>query len=377
MSKIKNRFNNKLILTCHDNVLTELYNLSPNNITYKVINDKHYLVNKVIGKGYSIELRKQITESEAIRERLEEDIFLMNMYNKETYDYISMCNFLTIYLKYLTFSNNEKFLMNILLDKYLNSSYSSEKLGVNISFKEIEGIYRKRAISYRNISINDYTFNRYVETINSLCAKEMYFKSGEKFRQAKYGVNNRQINQRLLILNSYYRDAKNSFNINYTFGGFGNIIKLSRRYSNNVPSRFYALSFKQVKLHMVAFYIAKEIFIKKYSLSKKKSDNMYLEFNIDIYSLTDLILEPTIKENSKNRLSEIRRVARYVDIVLAKCVQEGIIYLYDYKYNYDETEKFIKKYQDYYDSHYNLQYNFKFNELSEDVQINFVVLLEA
>ena len=372
MSKIRNRFNSKEILTCHDNLLTTLYQMGLHNITYREINGRNYLINSIEDDKFTIELRAKIEKTVVETYKLEPDMPLLNIYNEQKREYQEIIILINAYLNYLTFTNDEKLIMNILLDKYLNSN---EKYGVSISFREIEGIYRKRAISYRNIILNDFTYRKYVSTIEGLMNKQLYLKTSKDFRQIRYGVNDKEILQRLLIVDKPHLLGKNNVEFEFNFGGFGRILKLSRRYSNTLPNYFYAVSFKQVKMHIVAFYIAREVFIQQGKLNKNpyKSDNK--RFKINPRDYVDLLTESTLNKRTNNHLRNLRMVAGYIEKVLDEMKNKGIISNYNAIYDYNETEKFQKKHEFDYDINSNLCCRFTTNSLSENVSVVFEVVM--
>ena len=60
MAKIKNRFSKKSIISVHDNLLANLYQLNLSSVIVRKINEKEYLVNEFSGRYYSIALIAKI-----------------------------------------------------------------------------------------------------------------------------------------------------------------------------------------------------------------------------------------------------------------------------------------------------------------------------
>ena len=115
--------NLKDIITVHDELLYDLYSLRPDTIRYKLINGNIYLVNSVKGLNYEIGLRVKL-EYENV--------------NEDDFKKISSFGFdISIYYEQLCFSNIEKYVCNVLFDKFLSTQQDFD-----ITFSEIEYLYR-------------------------------------------------------------------------------------------------------------------------------------------------------------------------------------------------------------------------------------------
>lgn len=353
------------IITCHDNLLLSLYGLGIETIVYKEINGESYLVNKVKDKGYEIGLKFKIDKQE-----FPQDIPLIELSDDGDFGAGIILN---TYSSFLTFSNIEKFLTNILLDKYLANDYDFD-----MSLKEIECCYRKKALSYRNITLNTKTYNRYVSTIDSLEKKEMYLKTTNSFRKddkKSYGVAGITLQQSFLKIISPYPSGVKNITFSYTFGGFGKVIKKCRRYSNIVPRCFYTINLNQTKLHLVAFYLAQEIFWQRWLIKKAPyiEKNYYLEVDIDY--IAELVKDRNIN-NKQNKARNYKRIVSYIEQVLFMFKYRQEIEEYRKEFTYDETERFMLKHEYDYDIETDLEnYQFTLDDLDQDVSVKFTIVM--
>lgn len=359
-------FDKNEIITCHDNLLASLYNLDATTIYYKEINDEYYLINSINGKGYEIGLRVKVDKL-----NYPQDVKLLSLYDENSYELTEVKMILGMYSKYLMFSNCEKYITNILLDKYLSNEYDFD-----ISIKEIESRYRKKAISYRNITLNTSTYNRYVSTIYSLLCKEIFLKTSKSFRDSRYGVNSINLYQKLLIVDSYYNSGINNITFTYSFGGFGKVIKQSKRFSNLVPGGYYRINFNQLKLHLVAFYIARDIFIQQGIINKYPyvERNYYLEVDID--RIISLVEEKNLEQKKCNKARNYKNIVKYIESVLGSLEANHYIEKYSEEFMYEETEHFMKKHEFDYDIDNALKdYKFTIDDLDEDVSVRFTIIM--
>lgn len=344
--KTKNRFKHKAILTCHDNLLSSLYKLGVHTITYKEINGIQYLVNIVKGRGFEVGLRTAIPldflKVNGIVKKYDE------LSNKQQQEIINRLK------GKLVFNNIEILFTNILLDKFLSYNHKFD-----ISFKEIEINYRKKAIAKRNIVINDYTYKRYVLTLHSLSEKEVYLKTTNKFRNEKYGVNNRYFSQKFLTIVNDYKISTNNIGFSYSFGEFGNVLKLSRRYSNILPADSYECNFSQAVTHVVAFYLAQTLFIHTYEAAKTNQLGSYtFTLNVDhlLQSIPyngrkkekqglsfSTVLNDCKQQPNKNRI--YRMAISYIQALLGSFKANGAIQSYEMNYVLYDDESFYKKHE--------------------------------
>lgn len=338
--------NQKLIITCHDNLLSDIYFLSSRTITYEEINGIPYLINASKGRGYQVGLRTVIPSS-----LLELDGITKKFTELSTEDQNKIINILK---DKLLFTDIEILFTNILLDKYLSSTYNFD-----ISFKEIESDYRKKATSTRNIVINDYTYKRYILTLNSLKEKEVFLKTSNKFRQHRYGVNNRNFNHKFLTVIRDYRIGTNNIGFSYSFGEFGRVLKLSRRYSTSMPAADYRCNFNQVAFHCASFILAQKFFIHNHNAIVSRRSGSY-ELTISVDEILNLIpyrgrkkdteglsynqvLKECKQQPNKNRI--YRKAISYLEALLSAYKSNGTISDYELNYVLYETEEFDKKHE--------------------------------
>ena len=375
MAKIKNRFSEKAIITVHDNLLANLYQLNLSRVVVKTINEEEHLINQISGRDYTVGLiakipkelltvNGEICKFSELSTEAQEEIF--NLLKDNLY-----------------FSNVEILFCNILFDRYLKTDYDYD-----FSLTGIEKYYRRRGKT-KKIRISDVNYKRYVTTLNKLSKKEIIVDTKAKFRtqgRRSYGVNNLKIKQKLISFTSLYK-KENDIIFSYHFSQFGKVIKLSRRYSNILLPKFYQYRLNQSMKHVIAYFIGIEIFIRK-DPHKKYSNS----FMLDVNSIFQKVHYETRKGECKgyslaskldgfkslpNILRTYKMTLRYIDEILSDFVSNKTIYDYEVKYNYDETEDFQEKHQYDYDLNGNLIYNFTLDDVSRDVDVSFLVSLDS
>lgn len=410
MSKIKNRFTKRQILTVHDNLLSDLYELNFDYFyeghtlgfnywgeeTIIPLNSKHVkpncrlnlieLYDEINGEPYLVHVSKGNNYKVGLRAKIPKDMLLVDGEMKKFSELsnIQQTDIFNQLKAKLYFSNTEILFTNILLDKFLNSDYDPK-----LSFKEIERLYRKKSIAYRNITINNLTYERYITTINGLCQKEIFLVTNDNFRGKRYGVNNRNISQKLLTVLSAYKHGSNNIVFAYSFGELGNILKLSRRYSSIISAASYTCKFSNTMSHAISYYIGQMIFIENYKIVKNPY-KIYHEFEIDVADILkkvhyesrnnsdsgnslDYKLNSYKYQPNKNRTN--RMVLKYISSALAGAKLNKAIESYEVHYSYDETEKFSEKHEFDYDNDMNLNYEFSLNDVGNDVTATITVQL--
>ena len=213
----------------HDNLLADLYSLTLNNIYVDKIDNEYYLVNKKRSRNYQVGLRAKIPNKFLPMGKAYNE--LTTEKKKEIFEALK---------DRLYFTNIEILFTNILLSKYMKLSQKK----FDISFKEIEKKYRINSrVTGSQISQSNY--KRYIETINKLVDKELFLKTNGNFRDKQYGVRNLSFNQPFLTLFNPYHYKKNNIVFSYSFGRFGEVLKLSRRYSNIIPRSAFCCRLNQ------------------------------------------------------------------------------------------------------------------------------------
>lgn len=375
MRKTINRLSKESIIAVHDNLLANLYELDLNNISSKNIDGEEYLVNEISGRYYQISLVAKIPIS-----------FLIVNNKKKKYNELSKEQQEIIYEQLkekLYFTNIEILFTNILFDRYLNSDYDYD-----ISLTDIERYYRKKGNS-KKVRIHDLNYNRYLSTLVKLTEKEIVLITKPKFRnegKRNYGVNNLNIKQKFLNVTKAHIVGENDLLFTFDFSKFGKVIKLCRRYSNILVPKFYQYNLNKCMKHTIAYFIGLELFIKKNP--NKRYNNMFMldvnrilqkvhfETRNDEYKGYSLYDELTGTKNVPNKLRTYKRVMKYIKDILDQFAANVIIYKYEIKYSYDETENFIKKHEYHYDNESNLLYSFTLNDLSDDVDAKFIIYLD-
>ena len=272
----------------HDELLYELYKLKLDTIKYQIIGGVQYLVNTFKSTKYEIGFKVRI------KEEIEDEVPSGTPLNQffgiiSAQDPLLVIDWQDIlekeYGKYLCLSNIEKYLLNVLLDKYLDNPKSCI-----ISLKEIEIMYRSTSMSYRNITLNKLTYSKYIDTLISLCSKELYIKTNSNFRRKCYGVNNIETNQSLLKIQNMVPNGTNNFEFSYSLGVLGNILYNSKRYSVLAPPQAFKVNLNQVKRNLVAMWIARKVYIEQGL--RAKSINPKSGFDIDVDSIIRFVDDP-------------------------------------------------------------------------------------
>ena len=122
------------IYMAHDELLFELFNLKLDTVKFQVINGQPYLIN--VAKRGKFEIGFRVKISKPLDLKIESGTYLNELPLKISgleIDVEKLCNeLLDEYGKFLCLSNFEKYMLNVLLDKYL-SNYDT----ATITLKEI------------------------------------------------------------------------------------------------------------------------------------------------------------------------------------------------------------------------------------------------
>lgn len=310
--------NSSQIITIHDEILLELFNLTRENIRVKIKYGVPYLMNYYKTNKVVAGFKVMITDTEY--EQFKD--------NKITKD-----DLIDKYSESLLLSNAEKYLLLILLDNYLMC-----KSKVNISLYTIEKEYRDKCIKYKDVVLNVKTYNRYKHILNRLCKKELYVKTSNDFRNSNYGVNNMEFEQQLVVINSWDKVGAKNIEISYSLGMYGRLIKNCKRFSPDVvPATSYYLNFSQLKEFLISVFLGRSIYVGRYCLKNPCSNGIYTEFSLD--EVYDFVEDRTneVKNNiNRYHIYLNRNTLKLLDVFKAN----GSIY--DYEVN-SEVIRIIHK----------------------------------
>lgn len=340
---------NKDMIAVTDEILFELYRIEKRSLHIEplLINGKYYLVNKRGVKdwfeiGLIVEIPKELLEDcsiDDIRELCSQEYTRKYKVNDMSEKGSSIDNDYSKYVKcqelmaHLTFTPKEMFVMNILLSNYLNTDYRKMP---EISFKDLD-YYRRKSSSYRNIVVPIETAESYRNIINSLCSKMIYLKTAPKFRKRPkkdYGVADRDFYQDLLTIYNPYLASSNNLSFKYSFGEFGEVIKLSKRWSNIVPNRCFQWSFNQAVNNVIACEIGRQIFIANYTFTP--------EFDLNV----EYFFEHIEGETKKNMRYRRKNFNKNLIVILDSFVKDNKIEEYEiledgFKYGKSNKVKII------------------------------------
>lgn len=371
------KYYENVITTFHDNLLADLYSLTIDNVYHKNLDGLDYLINETKGRGYNIGLQVQIPVE-------------MLTYNNTIKEYKDLSKeeqmrIIEALKERLFFSNAEILMSNILLDKFSDTNENA-----SISFIEIESYYRKQNKSRVQLTYDNY--KRYIDVINKLVDKEIFIKTTGCFREKEYGVNNLSFQQPFLVLFDNFDNGRYNKVFSYSFDRLGDVLKLSRRVSENVPSSAYTCRLNQCMLHTVYYFLGLEVFWKKWLLRKHQRLESYKYFRLDLQKLMERIHYEKKKGNTtghsvaytlanikdqQNKLRTYKLIVKYVLLALKEMKKNHIIYDYEEKYTYKEDDKFVEKYQDdYVGDNLKLVHLFSVNEIDSNVDIEITIFLE-
>lgn len=319
----------KDMISVTDELIFNLYFLSYKCIEYKIINHKYYLINRGVEK-YKFELQ-------LIAEIPDE---ILNKYSID--DIVDGCEhndarFASL-ISQLTFTPREMLIMNILLSSFLNTKSNQTP---EISFKDIE-FYRKKSSSYKNVTINNITAKGYRNIINSLISKKLYLKTEDKFRKTakkNYGVSGREFEQQLLTIYVPYLSSVNNISFKYSFGTFGEIIRLSRRYSCCVPAKCYHFSLNQAIYNVVACDIGRHLYIDLYKRKSPSKHDLYEPHELSFEMNFDSYFEIIYGKYKKNMIRQRKTFYQQLDKILSEFIHDGKIERYDLVTKYEDFLK--------------------------------------
>ena len=316
---------NKDMISVTDELLFELYMLDLSFIEPIRINREYYLVVKTIKKyqfelGLVAKIPNEMLEKHSIGD-------IVDACSRKDEEYASLTSL-------LTFTPKEMLIMNILFSNFLNTN---SKLTPEICFKDIE-FYRKKVSSYKNVSINEITAESYRNIINSLVSKTFYLKTAPKFRKRDkqdYGVSNRDFIQDLLTIYDPYLISSNNLSFKYSFGEFGEVIKLSKRWRNIVPARCYHFSLNQAMYNVVACDIGRQIYILRGKREKAKRCDLsrfeYCGFNIGFEKYFEIMYGKYKKNMVRQRLAFYKTLIIILDAFVEDRLIDSYEFLVDYK----------------------------------------------
>ena len=319
----------------HDELLYELYSLRLDTIKYEIINGIPYLTNIVDRGKFQIGFRVRMDSK--LDDRVESGTFLNQidgiLDDGWDFKFEIGSELKSKYCKFLCLSNIEKYLMNIFLDKYLDNYYNCF-----ITLKEIEINYRSTAMSYRNITLNEETFNRYLNTIDLLQQKELYIKTNSNFRKPCYGVNNLEVSQSLLKIINFNLKGSHNLELFYSFGILGKIIYNCKRYSTIATAHAFKVNLNQVKRNLVAMWLARKVYIERGMRAEAINPKLYYEINIDeVMNFANDALTPIESNYERYKNSIGKMICR----ILFYMKKEN--YIYDYKYEEQDKKVLMKE----------------------------------
>lgn len=226
------------------------------------------------------------------------------------------------------FSAQEVFMLMIILDHLKKTN----GIGVPLDFKYIHTSYRNRRLGKKQ-SVPKPDYKNYVRALNRLNKKWISLKI--KNARKRYHINNSSgLNYKKLININYTEGIMGNITFDYSLGELGNILLVSKRFSDILPIDVIRLSYKQISVLYIALYLSRLVFINR---RKKKA-----EFNVTIKSImqnimlhkvngdnTGMTLLSKLEQNIPNKYSYINNFKKHLEMVLKMLVDNKNIKSYE------------------------------------------------
>ena len=217
-------------------------------------------------------------------------------------------------------SAQEIFMLMILLDHYTKA----KGVEVPITIKQIHIDYRNRRMG-KEQSIPKPDYKSYVIALNSLKKRFISFNIVRKIKLMHSGISKHKCRKLINIFHT--KQPHGNTILEYSLGEFGDILLLSRRYSDILPVEIIRLPYKQISALYIGLYLARLIFINR----RKKQK----QFNVSINSImknimlhqvngdnTGITLASKLKEHIPNKYTYIDNFRKHLKMVL-KMLEEN------------------------------------------------------
>ena len=122
----------------------------------------------------------------------------------------------------------------------------------------------------------------------------------------------------------------NNLSFKYTFGQFGEVIRLSKRWSNIVPNRCFQYNLNQSMNNIIAGEIARQVFVNQYDHTPfrlPKDSSLFCEFGFDLN--VEYFFEYIEGENMKKARYRRRNFNRKIVSILKAFLKENKIDRYE------------------------------------------------
>lgn len=305
--------NSEYILTVHDDLLSNLILLNCNNIIY----NKDYPTKLATISGTRADVSLESYETEKL------DKFVAEEKRKHTTNKLTSSDDYKLKNSY-SLTAQEIVVYLILLHNYI----MSEQDYAVISIKQINKEYRQIR------SINDKTFDAYIKALIGLNKKTVYFNIKNKYIDRKR-LRNYQDKHNLLHISKIVQ-LENDYQIIYSLGTFGKIIRDGHNYSSIAPKDTYAVSFSGINYLLVMMYLSRMIYINR----RKKQSKPVVRLSLST------ICQNINKYNKQGYNTNITYADEFYNAVeLAKNLEFNVNF---YESLEDDYSRFNSRKQEYY-----------------------------
>ena len=318
----------KLITIVHDEIINDLINIGVKPIKFTKDLGYPYFYREMTNKKYKIQLRAGIPKDSLEKYKNISSIEELEEKDRQEIE------------KRLSFSASETIVFYILLVPL------AENEELKISLSQIHSGYRGKTLTNNDV-VDKKAKEMYVNTIESLSEKQITIVTSEDFK-IKSGLGNLISTLPLLIINNE-ENVDNDIVYNYSLGALGRIVKLSRRFSNEIlPAEFFYLAIKKIVEFKIGVYLSNLIFINRrkkqeYFMLKLKSFMKAIPYFNNEEKTTGVTYLEKMKENISNKTTILRRFFKNVVRVLDTYKKNNKIVDYEIYVNFDNEALNIKE----------------------------------
>lgn len=318
----------KLITAVHDEIISDLINIGIKPIKFTKDLGYPYFYREIETKKYKIQLRAGIP-----KDKLEKYKNISSIEELEEKDRQEI-------EKRLSFSASETIVFYILLVPL------AENEELKISLSQIHRGYRGKTLTNNEV-VDNKAKAMYVNTIKSLSKKQISIVTSEDFK-IKSGLGN-LISTLPLIIITNEEHVDNDIVYDYSLGALERIVKLSRRFSNEIlPIDFFHLAMKKIIEFKIGVYLSNLIFINRrkkqdYFMLKLKSFMKAIPYFDNEEKITGVTYLERMEENISNKTTILRRFFKNIVRVLDIYKKNNKIVGYEIYVNFDNKPLNIKK----------------------------------
>lgn len=318
----------KMITIVHDEIINSLMNIGVNHIKFTKELGYPYFYREISTKRYKIQLRAGIPKDKLEKYKNISSIDELEEKDRQEIE------------KRLSFSATETIIFYILLVSL------AENEELKISLSQIHRAYRGKTLKNNELLDNKEKVI-YMNTIKSLSEKQISIVTSEDFK-IKSGLGN-LISTLPLIIITNEENVDNDIVYDYSLGALERIVKLSRRFSNDIlPTEFFFLAMKKIVEFKIGVYLSNLIFINRrkkqhYFMLKLKSFMKAIPYFDNEGKSTGVTYLEKMEENISNKTTILRRFFKNIIRVLDIYKNNYKILDYEVYMNFDNKSLNIEK----------------------------------